>query len=72
MLSKELEPIAKALIKQAKKGEIGAIRELFDRAWGKAPQLAKIENEGKPYVANIIVFGEDDRILTVKKNLLKL
>ncbi len=34
----EIGPICEALIKKAKKGNIHAIRELFDRAWGKSPQ----------------------------------
>lgn len=34
----EIGPICDALIKKAKKGDIPAIRELFDRAWGKPPQ----------------------------------
>ncbi len=36
MVSKEITPIAKALIKQAKKGDIRAAQLLFERAWGRA------------------------------------
>lgn len=38
MVMREIEPIGKALIKKAKLGDIHAARELFDRAFGKAPQ----------------------------------
>lgn len=35
---KEITPVTKALIKKAKTGDVPAIKELFDRAFGKAPQ----------------------------------
>lgn len=35
LVFQEIEPIAKALIKQAKKGDAKAISLLFDRAFGK-------------------------------------
>ena len=38
MVMREIEPIGEALIDRAKRGEVPAIRELFDRAFGKAPQ----------------------------------
>lgn len=38
MVLAEIEPIAQALIKKGKTGDVQAIRELFDRAFGKAPQ----------------------------------
>lgn len=34
----EIEPIAAVLIEKAKTGDIPAIKELFDRCFGKAPQ----------------------------------
>jgi hypothetical protein len=34
----EIGPIGDALISQAKIGNIAAIKELFDRSWGRAPQ----------------------------------
>ena len=43
MVMGEIKPIAKALITKAKKGDVIAIRELFDRAFGKASQTAKID-----------------------------
>jgi hypothetical protein len=38
MVLKEIEPITLALIEKAKTGDIPAIKELYDRAFGKAPQ----------------------------------
>lgn len=38
----EIGPIAESLIAQAKKGNIQAIKELFDRAWGRAPQSISV------------------------------
>jgi len=38
MVLKEISPIVKALISRAKKGEILATKELFDRVFGKALQ----------------------------------
>ena len=43
MVMREIEPIGKVLIAKAKKGDIVAARELFDRAFGKAPQTTKID-----------------------------
>jgi hypothetical protein len=43
MVMQEIEPIGKALIARAKNGDVVAVRELFDRAFGKAPQTAKID-----------------------------
>jgi hypothetical protein len=37
-LAQEIGPIAEALISEAKKGNIRAVKELFDRAWGRPPQ----------------------------------
>lgn len=39
----EIGPIAEILICKAKKGDIRAIKELLDRAWGKAPQSLALE-----------------------------
>jgi len=43
MTIKEIGPIGQALIEKAKRGEVPAIRELFDRAFGKSPQNQKID-----------------------------
>lgn len=38
----EVKPIAEALIQKAKKGDVAAAKELFDRAWGRAVQATEI------------------------------
>lgn len=43
MVMRELEPIGRALIEKAKKGDVVAIRELFDRAFGKSPQNMMVD-----------------------------
>jgi|SRR3989344_935232 len=43
MVMQEIVPIGKALITKAKKGDVIATRELFDRAFGKAAQNVKID-----------------------------
>lgn len=45
MIMAEIEPIGKALIAKAKKGDVGAIKELFDRAFGRAGQSLDITTE---------------------------
>lgn len=37
-LEDEIIPLADALFAKAKDGEVSAIKEIFDRAWGKAAQ----------------------------------
>lgn len=44
MVMEEIESIGKALITKAKKGDVIAIRELFDRAFGRAPQTTTIDS----------------------------
>lgn len=38
MASLAIEPIARALIAKAEQGDVPAIKELFDRAWGKSKE----------------------------------
>lgn len=46
-VAEEIGPIADILISKAKKGDIRAIKELFDRAWGRPPVSVDIDtNEG--------------------------
>jgi hypothetical protein len=47
MVMREIGPIGEALIAKAKKGDIAAARELFDRAFGKAAQSTKVDLEAK-------------------------
>lgn len=51
LVSKEITPIAQALIKKAAKGDIRAAQLLFERAWGKAlgPEVSvSVEGGGRP------------------------
>lgn len=43
MVMHDIVPIGEALIAKAKDGDIAAARELFDRAFGKSQQNAKID-----------------------------
>ena len=47
-VAQEIGPIADILISKAKKGDMQAIRELFDRAWGKPPQRNETDLNVKP------------------------
>lgn len=47
---KEMRPIALALIKKAKRGEIPAIKELFDRSFGRAPQSITLQESPLDWV----------------------
>lgn len=38
-------PVAKALLEKAKTGDVSAIKEFNDRAFGRAPQAVQIEGE---------------------------
>lgn len=60
LVMSELKPIGKALIIKAKKGDVIAARELFDRAFGKASQTTKIDltdtSPPAPLLSNVIRF----------------
>lgn len=43
MVFDEITPLGQQLLKQAKKGNILAMRELFDRAFGRAPQAVEVK-----------------------------
>lgn len=60
---KDIEKIAKKLVYEAKKGNIPAIKELFDRLWGRAKQ----EIEG-----NINLIPTDEKPLTEEELLERL
>jgi plasmid stability protein len=47
MVMREIRPIGEALIAKAKKGDVIATRELFDRALGKASQSTKVQVESE-------------------------
>lgn len=38
-------PVANALLEKAVSGDVGAIKEFNDRAFGKAPQAIQVEGE---------------------------
>ena len=38
MIAPHLEELVRTLVKKAKKGDIRAVKELFDRAWGRPIQ----------------------------------
>ena len=46
-VSEYLEPIISALIKKAEKGDIRAVKELFDRSWGKSIQTVEASINGE-------------------------
>ena len=60
MVMQEIVPIGEALIARAKNGEVPAIRELFDRAFGKAPQAERIESSERSLPTPILVRWLDD------------
>ena len=43
--STQVLPIGDALVEKAKTGDIQAVKEFFDRTWGKAPQSVEISGE---------------------------
>jgi len=51
-LAQEISPIADILILKAKKGNVRAIKELFDRAWGR-PNLLIEEKFESPAVIEL-------------------
>jgi hypothetical protein len=54
MIMKEIVPIGEILIKKAKAGNIQAVRELFDRAFGKSTQSLKFELHEKNFPSPIL------------------
>ena len=56
MYMENLKEITEALIKKAKEGDIGAIKELHDRVYGKAPQ-AIVGADGGILTFNVIRSG---------------
>lgn len=69
MVADEIEPIGKALILQAKKGDAKAAKELFDRAFGKAPQFMEITGkDGKDFIPSAEVLDRAEKALTAFLN----
>src|SRR5262245_43562264 len=46
LTSKDVRDVAAALLKKARKGDVQAAKELFDRALGKPRQSIELEGEG--------------------------
>jgi hypothetical protein len=56
MFIEEQEPVFEALIKSAKEGYTPAIKELFERVWGKVPSVLETDPDGEiklPFVISI-------------------
>ena len=70
MVLDEIEPIGRALINKAKKGDIQACKELFDRAWGRARQevLPVHSNES---VGRVIYLPQRDQVVRIAKRVLE-
>lgn len=49
-VEEEIEPIADSLIAKAQDGDVPAIKELFDRAWGKSKEAMDITSGGERIV----------------------
>ena len=43
MVMREITPIGEALVKKARTGDVAAVRELFDRAFGRPSQGVELE-----------------------------
>ena len=70
MVMREIEPIGKALIAKAKKGDVIATRELFDRAFGKASQTTKIDLNDERNPVPIIQITDETSSRYLKGNKL--
>lgn len=57
-VAQEIGPITDILIKLAKQGNIKAIHELLDRAWGRAPQEKDVIKKDS-FVVNLVNFAGD-------------
>ena len=56
---KDIEDIAKKLVTKAKTGDIPAIKELFDRLWGRSSQSVEVFGaEGGPIPVTIIDYSK--------------
>ena len=69
MVMREIEPIGEALIVKAKKGDVLAVRELFDRAFGKASQTTKIDLTDKRIPIPLLDLMDFDPSILEKNDL---
>ncbi len=54
-MAREIEPM---ILAAAQEGSIAAIKEIFDRAYGKAPQPLT-DADGGPVVIELVHYGKD-------------
>ena len=59
-VAQEIAPLTDILIKRAKAGNMRAMHELLDRAWGRAPQALQIESNDRRYPIPIMGFEIDE------------
>lgn len=52
-LAPHVQEIVEALAKKAKKGDVAAAKELFDRAWGKAAQPLTGPDDGPIQITGV-------------------
>lgn len=60
MIMAEIHPIGEALITKAKNGDVGAIKELFDRAFGRSMQAVDVTSDGKELPRPLMSFYEEE------------
>lgn len=68
MVEAEIMPIARALIEKAYDGDVPAIRELLDRAWGRASQSVELTGKNgvelfKPDAKTTIIVNDFEKKL---------
>lgn len=63
MFRKRQEPIFKALLDKAEDGDVTAIKEVFDRAWGKVTQPISGDDEAPPL--RIEFAGDTQKLLDI-------
>src|SRR3990167_4115760 len=74
-VAQEIEPLCNLLIKQAKTGNIRAMKELFDRTWGRAPQAIQTEAVGNlpiPILVDFISQESRDRYDHISENIVSI
>lgn len=57
-LNQEIGLIADILVSKAKDGDMQAIKELFDRAWGRSPQSTRIDSGEQPIVLQLVNYRD--------------
>jgi hypothetical protein len=60
-LNENIEPMIKAIGEKAKKGDVFAFKELYDRAHGKAPQSVDHTSKGEALPTPLYVLPQDGK-----------